>query len=260
MIQPNTTNLVRPRTIMPEPRLTKKKKNHSFIVLSLCGACMFLFILSVCLITSLVLVGKNLSSKSSSAAMLLSPSTQQQHKSDSISEPDNQVNFRKNTISKLFVSNSNNNKNTSEVKITSDKGNMAKASKIIDQLSFRLPRDIRPKLYELLLNPDLETKTFSGNVIIHLNVLKPTNFIAVHSKTLSITKTVLQQNIASNLEKIDIENTFEYPKYEYWITEVDKPLAVGEYVLNLTFNGSLANRVVGFYQSSYLDAVRNVTR
>lgn len=133
-------------------------------------------------------------------------------------------------------------------------------SKILDQLTWRLPQQIRPTLYNLLLRPDFKTKTFSGDVSIHLNVTAPISYVAVNHKQLSITKTTLLEKTSNGERNVEIATAFDYPEREYWVTELDEPLAIGEYILNLDFNGSLDNRIVGFYQSSYIDVNTNETR
>lgn len=137
-----------------------------------------------------------------------------------------------------------------------------KTSKILQHLSFRLPKELRPLRYSLTLQPDLKNKTFSGNVTIKLEVIKPISYIPVHSKFLTVaTKEVLQ---LGNEEKpsriIKPLLTFEHPQLEYWVTEFAEPLETGNYSLQLAFNGSLVDRIVGFYQSSYLDKERNEKR
>ena len=135
-------------------------------------------------------------------------------------------------------------------------------SKVLQYLSFRLPRELKPLRYNLTLQPDLKNKTFSGNVTIRLEVLKPISFIPVHSKFLTVeTKEVLKLGDEEKpIRKITPSLTFEHPQFEYWITEFDQPLEVGNYSLQLAFNGSLVDRIVGFYQSSYLDKERNEKR
>lgn len=133
------------------------------------------------------------------------------------------------------------------------------SKQIIEQLGWRLSRYIIPKQYNLYLYPDLKTKTFSGNVTINLQITKPTNFIAIHSKELTITNTSVTQPANDN-NNIKIVQTFECPNYEYWVIELAKPLEVADYNLALTFNGSLINRIVGFYQSSYNDSNTNTKR
>lgn len=135
-------------------------------------------------------------------------------------------------------------------------------SKILQQISFRLPRELRPRHYQLRLQPDLMNKTFSGNVTIRLEVLKPIAFIPVHSKMLTVeTKEIMQlDGDMKPLRSIAPSLTFEHPQLEYWVTEFAEPLDVGNYSLHLKFNGSLVDRIVGFYQSSYLDKQRNEKR
>lgn len=259
MNAPNSAILVRPRTVLPDTnRKTKTRTTSSFIILALCGASMFLFIVSVCLITVLVLVGKNLSNQS--ATSLANDSVlslfNKANRIGLLPGVDYKFNNRiQSTNDTINGSGSVNNNRISAEKMPNI------VSKVLDQLHFRLPREIRPTLYELLLNPDLNANTFSGNVSIHLKVDKPMSFIAVHSNKLSITSTLLEQLHEGNTRKnVTVANVFAFPKYEYWVTEVEEPLPIGRYVLRLAFNGSLTDRIVGFYGSSYYDTITNETR
>lgn len=135
-------------------------------------------------------------------------------------------------------------------------------SKILQHLSFRLPKELKPLRYNLILQPDLSSKTFNGNVTIRLEVMKPISYIPVHSKFLTVvTKEVVQlgdeEKPARTIQPL---LTFEHPQLEYWVTEFAEPLEAGNYSLQLAFNGSLVDRIVGFYQSSYMDAKRNEKR
>ncbi|XP_005182090.2 glutamyl aminopeptidase [Musca domestica] len=135
-------------------------------------------------------------------------------------------------------------------------------SKVKHLLSFRLPKELRPLHYQLRLQPDLGTKTFLGSVTLRLEVQKPISFIPVHSKLLNVeTKNVQQLNgDFQPVRCLTPSLTYEYPEFEYWITEFPEPLEVGFYSIDFAFNGSLVDRIVGFYQSSYLDKQRNVKR
>lgn len=243
-----SANLVRPRTIMQEQPLKNvtKPNKTSIVVLTLCGACLFLLIISAALLTSLVLVGRNLSYNSK----FILQSASNNNNSDKINSIDKN--------NKNSVDNSSSNSTTASVFI---KMNPNISSKIISKLRWRLPSEIHPQLYNLRLYPNLKEKTFSGNISIHLQVKAPISYIVVHSKRLTISQTLLQQTLSNgDLKNISIANAFEYPEYEYWVTEVNEPLAVGDYVLGLTFNGSLTDRIVGFYQSSYFDSIKNERR
>ena len=274
-----------------------KRAKRSFIVLSLLGTCMFLLILCGCLITTLVLVGRGLSNGSlmssadknftknhsntfsslvvhglpkresiNSIVVTSSESSLPVNSSAVVASPSS-INNKLQTITvhstnQIERTSSDDKENVYHEQLENDRAEMtARFPKLVEQLGWRLPLQIRPKLYDLLLNPDLQTKTFSGNISIHLEVSKPISFIAVHSKLLTISNTKLVQNVAANETRpIDIASSFEYPKFEYWITELSSPLSIGDYVLTLSFNGSLTDRIVGFYQSSYRDAVTNQTR
>lgn len=260
-----SSSLVRPRTVMQESNQSKQRNRRSILVLSLCGACLFLLIICSALIAALVFVGKNLSSQSHHVGL-----------SSSSSSIDN--NSNNTAIINGIRTTSDNNFNKNQLTIKSGERNRAripamktpKLSKIVDQLRWRLPSEIRPILYTLHLHPDLKTKTFTGNVSIQLQITKPINYIALHSKKLTISQTILERNASSlgtadgsggrQLQTVPIWQTFDHPEFEYWITEVEKPLDVGDYVLALTFNGSLTDRIVGFYQSSYFDKQKNETR
>lgn len=133
-------------------------------------------------------------------------------------------------------------------------------SKVLRAISFRLPSEIKPKRYDLYLHPNLKTKTFSGRVTIELDVLKPISFIPVHSKNLNIVTLDLWKVSDGDKTKIEPSLTFNHEKFEYWITELTDALETGEYAITYAFNGSLTDRIVGLYQSSYLDEATNETR
>jgi glutamyl aminopeptidase len=154
-----------------------------------------------------------------------------------------------------------NNKNTID---TSDskfnkKYNMSIA-KIVDKLTFRLPRQISPVAYNLLLHPDLKNQTFKGSVKIDFVVSDPINFVALHSKLLEVKTKSLIKKLDNGAEGIGIKNSFEFEKFEYFIVEPDVTLTVGNYTIDLDFNGRLDGSIVGFYGSSYFDKTKNERR
>lgn len=291
----NNSNLVRPRTIAQDSPSSlsslhnhrdavRKRKRHSCQELFLCGACMFLFILCACLITILVLVSHSLqsgallshcpySNLSSTTSMATTPPSNQSDKSfwyklldfattkifsnkhlirlgGGIGTGANSeiISTRRDYNSSVFDSVHNN--------------SMIYSSKIVDQLSWRLPHEIQPIFYDLLLHPDFDTQRFSGDVSIRLEVNRPISFIAVHAKLLNITETTLVRNLSgdNSTRIITIATAFAYPEFDYWITELDAPLDVGEYTLRLLFNGKLNRKITGFYSSSYKDIEKNETR
>lgn len=136
------------------------------------------------------------------------------------------------------------------------------AQRFANQLSFRLQKEIKPLLYKLELFPDLVTKKFSGSVQIELDVISSVPYIAIHSKSLQITNTSLLPINSTQDPSLPVKISTSYPfeKYEYWVTEFEKPVEKGKYTFSLDFNGSLTDRIVGFYSSSYYSPTRNATR
>lgn len=246
-------NLVRPSSVSNFSRQdsTTLRKSHSLVV-TLATICLILICLLCIVVFGLVLVGKNLSSVSQSSALR---SSSGQPLQDSISLVNRSILTLQNSVKSQEVP------GNTVIPGNSKDGGMASArfAKIVEQLSFRLPSEVRPKRYNLHLHPNLVEKTFSGNVSIDLEVSKPVSFIAVHTKKLTISSTSLVQKLGSS-QAVPLEETFEYEPLEYWITVPKETIQEGLYQLNMSFNGSLINRIVGFYASSYFNPLRNETR
>lgn len=108
----------------------------------------------------------------------------------------------------------------------------------------RLSPYIRPLQYFINLYPNLEQGTFTGSVDILLSLDTAQSYIKLHSKGLNIKETKLNSSSVT---------AFSYPKHEFWVVVPDKELDAGEHKLQLTFEGSLLSKIVGFYRSVYSD-------
>ena len=128
------------------------------------------------------------------------------------------------------------------------------------ELDYRLPNDTLPLHYEIYLHPDLIKGTFTGKVDVLLNVTKPRDFIVIHSKYLSITKTLLREGDGTNGQEISFAEAFEYAPNEFWVIKLRSQIQLGLYTLHLEFDGSLTKDIVGFYKSSYYDSDTNQMR
>lgn len=160
-------------------------------------------------------------------------------------------------VNRAILNNNKINTINTDLKFTKNHISM---NKIVDKLTFRLPNAIRPTRYNLFLHPDLTMKTFKGNVKIDITVSDKSPFIALHSKFLNVTAAKLMKQLQNGLEGINIKSTFEYEKFEYFVVEPEVSLDAGNYTLDLDFNGSLQDKIVGFYSSSYNDKIKNQTR
>jgi puromycin-sensitive aminopeptidase len=112
----------------------------------------------------------------------------------------------------------------------------------------RLPVTTRPRRYELLIAPDLDTSSFSGEVVIALELTEPTDTIVLNAKGLDVALVELAQGgapVAADLKvQADIEQL---------VISAEQPLAAGAAVLELRFEGSISHGLLGFYRSTYTD-------
>uniref|UniRef100_A0A2M4BBP3 glutamyl aminopeptidase n=1 Tax=Anopheles marajoara TaxID=58244 RepID=A0A2M4BBP3_9DIPT len=240
----------------------REQRRRSIVILSLLATCAFLFVLCCCLLLALVLVGRRFSSAnvtaeassdltadSDSLLLLLDDNRLDENRSTSIFLPNSAFNSRNNvpvgdSMNRVFKM----------------------GEQIVRTLGFRLPRHVKPVHYELRLQTDLANETFSGTVGIELNVTEVTNYIVLHSKRLTITETALRAlrtndgQAPADGHEIGIRRAYEVPEHEYWVIETQDDIAAGDYRLRLQFNGSLADRIIGFYSSQYRDKATNQTR
>ncbi|XP_024870969.1 glutamyl aminopeptidase-like [Temnothorax curvispinosus] len=117
--------------------------------------------------------------------------------------------------------------------------------------SFRLPKEVIPIEYDLLLHPNLQEGTFSGNVTILIQVNDNRRTIALHQKDLNITSTKLKTYGLSDDYTIEISSVSKPTKYDIFVVSTENEIQPGFYKLNLEFKGSLKDKIVGFYISKY---------
>lgn len=122
-------------------------------------------------------------------------------------------------------------------------------------LDYRLPPDVVPLEYDLILDPDIQKGTFFGQVTIsvHINASRD-NFIVHCYKNLNVTRSAVRKG----KEEVSIRNQFKYEPNEFYVVETD-PVDPGLYKLHYEFEGSLVGSIVGFYRSQYLDPVKGQT-
>ncbi|XP_011637436.2 LOW QUALITY PROTEIN: glutamyl aminopeptidase-like [Pogonomyrmex barbatus] len=117
--------------------------------------------------------------------------------------------------------------------------------------AFRLPREVEPVYYDLFLHPNLTEGTFSGKVTILLDVRDDRRTIALHQKDLNITSAKLVTYGLKEDYEINISSISKPSKYEIFVISTIEEIRSGLFNLSLEFNGSLSNKIVGFYTSKY---------
>ncbi|CAH1794521.1 unnamed protein product [Owenia fusiformis] len=126
---------------------------------------------------------------------------------------------------------------------------------------FRLPKNIIPLHYNLLVRPDFEASEawFWGNVSIQATVTLETKYIIMHCKELNITSARVTNN--ANTDDIPISKRFEHKPMEFCVIETTT-LIPGDtnITVDVEFNGSLDKGNSGIYKSEYFNTDLNSTR
>lgn len=114
----------------------------------------------------------------------------------------------------------------------------------------RLPQNISPFHYTLLIHPNLTDLDFTGNVKIRVDVLQDTHTIILHSKELNILRAGLRGLAEGQSQALRV---LEYPAYEQ-IALISDHLVLRRgsvYVIELDFTAKLSENFHGFYKSTY---------
>ncbi|KAG0371253.1 aminopeptidase [Gamsiella multidivaricata] len=117
-----------------------------------------------------------------------------------------------------------------------------------------LPTNVRPTHYDLTLTPDLSNFTFHGQVLINLDINKPTTAITLNSNQLEIlsaklTNLALKTESSQNATDITLEKANETATFTF----VDELQPGSTAVLHIAFKGVLNDNMNGFYRSSFKD-------
>ncbi|ESN97943.1 hypothetical protein HELRODRAFT_177607 [Helobdella robusta] len=114
----------------------------------------------------------------------------------------------------------------------------------------RLPKDLVPQSYEILIHPDLERFDFRGWSCVEVFVNTSVNYIVMHTKDLNITINDIRYKIYS--EKIEVERHFINGELEQLFIKLSSHLLRHSAVLiNVSFHGILNKKEQGFFRSSY---------
>ncbi|PYN55477.1 MAG: peptidase, partial [Candidatus Rokuibacteriota bacterium] len=106
-----------------------------------------------------------------------------------------------------------------------------------------------PIRYELRLEPDLTTLTFTGDETITLDVAEATSEIVLNAVELAIgDATVVNERGDSRRGTPVVDEAAERCRITF-----PSPLAPGRWRLRLAFTGTLNDKLRGFYRSSYKD-------
>ncbi|TKB77414.1 MAG: M1 family metallopeptidase [Nitrospira sp.] len=115
---------------------------------------------------------------------------------------------------------------------------------------YRLPRHVIPTRYDLRLEPDLSTATFTGHVTITVTVLQATQTILLNAVDLALQSAVVEGPNRQPLKaSIELE-----PKTQRARLSFQEAIDPDEWKLVLSFEGKLNDQLRGFYRSTYKDS------
>lgn len=114
----------------------------------------------------------------------------------------------------------------------------------------RLPRHIIPTRYELRLEPDLANATFQGRETIDLTVAQASNVIVLNAIDLAVGHATLENSQGQRWPaEIHIDESLQR-----CLLTLREAITPGAWRLHLTFQGTLNDKLRGFYRSTYRDS------
>jgi len=114
---------------------------------------------------------------------------------------------------------------------------------------YRLGSDVIPSHYDLTIAPDAEAGTFTGSVVIDVEVVSPTGELVCNAADLDITEAVVATADGTTLPA----TVTPHPDTERVTFAVATTLQPGRYQLQVTFAGRLDDRLRGVYRSTFTD-------
>ncbi len=114
---------------------------------------------------------------------------------------------------------------------------------------YRLPRTVVPRRYDLRLDPDLTTLTFTGAATIAVSVAEPVREIVLNAVDLTIREVHVEDaggRRISGTATVDAETERAHLAFE-------RPIDRGDWTLVLAWTGTLNDKLRGFYRSTYKD-------
>jgi puromycin-sensitive aminopeptidase len=116
--------------------------------------------------------------------------------------------------------------------------------------SHRLPRTVVPSRYDIRLEPDLDTATYTGQQAVQVEVRDEVDEVQLNAVELTFTRVEAEGPDGSRLEGTASLD----PATDRVHLRFPRALRPGEWTLRLEFCGILNDQLHGFYRSTFKDA------
>ena len=115
---------------------------------------------------------------------------------------------------------------------------------------YRLPRDVRPDRYDIVIEPDLGAARFVGEVRIEATVHAPIDSVTLNAAELECSDAALSQGSTTSSAEISFD-----PETERMTLRPSdgRQLEPGDLRISCTFAGELNDQLRGFYRSTFVD-------
>ena len=118
---------------------------------------------------------------------------------------------------------------------------------------YRLPRHVAPSHYDIRLELDIDTFTFSGFVGVDVAITKTTDKLVLNAAEVDIKSAELSDGTAISAISYDDEK-------EMATLSLETPVEPGSYRLEIEHTGTINDQLRGLYQAFYKDAHGNEHR
>ena len=110
---------------------------------------------------------------------------------------------------------------------------------------YRLPTDVIPSAYDLVLEPDLEAATFAGDVSILVEVVEATADVVLNAVDLHLDGAEVDGRPA----EVSLD-----PDHGRATLHLAEPVQPGPATVHIRFRGTLNDKLRGFYRSTFKDS------
>jgi puromycin-sensitive aminopeptidase len=120
----------------------------------------------------------------------------------------------------------------------------------VNDETYRLPRAVLPRRYDLTITPDLGAATFVGEARVDVEVVEASDAIVLNAAELEIDRAEVQLADGSVVAaRVSLDE-----KEERATLALDREVPTGDAVVVLAFRGVLNDKLHGFYRSTFRDA------